>query len=116
MVADCLASPLMAPGFARSVGIVSAVLFRIVLEGETFVVVFGAKDQRFADGVAILEVLRRSGIDLVVKLRGQREPGRDVEPLEGLVHEITETVERMTSLEELIERIGELIQRALAEV
>jgi GAF domain-containing protein len=114
--ADCLASPLFDPAFARSAGIASAVLFRLVLEGETFVVVFGARDQRFANGLANWEDLRRSAMDLVVKLHGLRQTAaRDMGPMESLIHEITETVERMTSLERLIERIGELIQRALAK-
>jgi GAF domain-containing protein len=115
-VADCLASPLFDPEFARSAGIASAVLFRLVLDGETFVVVFGARDQRFANGLAVREELRRSATDLVLKLHGERQPAaHDVGPLESLIWEITETVERMTSLEGLIGRIGELIQRALAK-
>jgi GAF domain-containing protein len=115
LVPDCLANRLIAPQFARSIGIKSAVLYRIVIGCETFVVLLGAKDQRFANGAAGRDTYSKAAINLVTGLRADRKPAiRDTTPLASMVREITEAVERITSLEGLIERINELIRRALA--
>jgi GAF domain-containing protein len=115
VVEDCEASPFVEPKFAKEMGLRSAVLLRVVLQGETFVVVFGSRARRFAEGDEARAELRCAAIDLVLTHRTKRGlAAPDAGPLESLIREITETVEGMTSLEGLIERIGELIRRALA--